>query len=59
MKKWSHDESNNLAVARDEGLAEGALKKQREIAVNLKAAGFSAAQIAELTGLPVEAITGL
>ncbi len=67
-EKWAHDESSNREAAREdghaegkaeglaEGLVEGELKKQREIAANLKAAGFSADKIAELTGMSSEAV---
>lgn len=71
-EKWAHDESSNREAAREdghaegkaeglaegkaEGLVEGELKQQREIAANLKAAGFSADKIAELTGMSSEAV---
>ena len=66
-EKWAHDESSNRQAAREDGhaegraagLAEGKAEGKLEIATNLKAAGFSAEKIAELTGLTQEAIADI
>ena len=43
----------------EQGRSEGAAQKQREIAKNMKTKNISIADIAEMTGLPVEEIEKL
>ncbi len=49
-EKWEYDRASAIYHARLEGEA----KKQRELALNLKAEGFDPAKIARLTGLSLE-----
>ena len=51
--------SEGHAAGLSEGRSEGAAQKQREIAKNMKTKNISIADIAEMTGLPVEEIEKL
>ena len=53
------DIRNQIAFARDKGLEEGASLRNVEIAKAMKAKGFDAATIRELTGLSAEEIEAL
>ncbi len=57
--KSINDQASQRAKAIAEGLATGEAKKQRELALNLKAEGFEIAQIARLTGLSIEEVKRL
>ena len=56
---YLHDEASRLCDAREEGLAEGELKKARETAVKLKTMGLAQEQIANATGLSIEEVEKL
>lgn len=51
--------AEGLVEGRAEGRTEGEHTKQREIASNLKQRGFSSADIASITGLPVQEIENI
>ena len=54
-----NDFFNTVDFARDEGRAEGELKKQLEIAKNMKTMGLPSESIAQATGLSIEEIEKL
>ena len=57
--KSYNDYFNTVDFAKDEGRAEGELKKQHEIAQKMKAKGQSSDFIADITGLTIEEIEEL
>ena len=57
--KTINDRNSDMTIAREEGLAEGALQKAIETAKNLLLMQLSVEQIAQATGLSVDEIEQL
>ena len=57
--KYQRDKDSEIAIAKEEGLAEGEYKKAIETAKNLLVMGLSIEQISRATGLQIEEIKSL
>ena len=59
IEKYEMDKGSEIAIAKEEGLAEGEYRKAVETAKNLLSMGLSVGQISKATGLFIEDITVL
>jgi predicted transposase/invertase (TIGR01784 family) len=58
-EKAIHDYSNDISCAKEEGKAEGELKKARETALSMLSDGMSIETISKYTGLSVQEIENM